>query len=122
MPTVLLSGCAIMKDEKILLIRKKERDFWELPGGVVDSKEPEEVALEKTQEQIGTAPEVVQQFTILEYQKDEKNIEANIFECDVNPEAEFVPGENIEEIKWFPVAGLEKENIGEDVKKILEEI
>jgi len=123
MPTILLSGCAILKEEKILLIRKKDREFWELPGGLVKSGvDIEQVAAEKTKEQIGVEPTVVQQFTILEYQKNGSNVEANIFECDVDPEAVFVPGENIEEVKWLPVAGLEKEKIGEDVKAILEEL
>ena len=123
MPTILLSGCAIMKHEKLLLIRKKERDFWELPGGMVKTKaDIEKAAAEKTKDQIGVEPTVVQQFTILEYQKDGNNIEANIFECDVDPDAEFVPGENIEEVRWFEIAKLDKENIGEDVKSILEEI
>lgn len=112
-----------MKNEKILLIRKKERDFWELPGGMVKTiTDIEKAAAEKTKDQIGVEPTVVQQFTILEYQKDGNNIEANIFECDVDPEAEFVPGEHVEEVKWFEIATLDKENIGEDVKTILEEI
>jgi ADP-ribose pyrophosphatase YjhB (NUDIX family) len=124
MPTVLLSGCAILKQGELLLIRKKDREFWELPGGRVSSDEAEQVAAAKTKEQIGVEPTIIQQFTLLEYQKDENNIEASIFECEIDPEAKFVPGENIEEIKWFSVSGLKegKENIGDDVKEILEEI
>ena len=123
MPTILLSGCAIMKEEKILLIRKKDRDFWELPGGLVKNKvDIEQAAVEKTKEQIGAEPKVVQQFTILEYQKNGDNVEATIFECDLDPEAEFIPGENIEEVRWFSIQDLKKEKIGEDVKEILEEL
>ena len=123
MPTILLSGCAILKEEKILLIKKKDREFWELPGGMVKTKaDIEQAAAEKTKDQIGVEPKIVQQFTILEYQKDGNNVEANIFECDVDPEAEFVPGDNIEEVKWFMIADLKKEKIGEDVKEILEEL
>jgi 8-oxo-dGTP diphosphatase len=123
MPTILLSGCAIMKEEKILLIKKKDRDFWELPGGMVKTKENiEQAAVENTKEQIGVETKVVQQFTILEYQKDGNNVEANIFECDIDPEADFLPGENIEEVRWFAVSELKKENLGEDVNTILEEI
>lgn len=123
MPEILLSGCAIMKDGKILLIRKKDRDFWELPGGIVKTKvDIEQAALDKTQEQIGVEPRLVQQFTMLEYQKDGKNVEANIFECDIDPEAAFVNGEAVDKVDWFPIEGLEKEKLGEDVKTILEEL
>jgi ADP-ribose pyrophosphatase YjhB (NUDIX family) len=112
-----------MKSGRILLIRKKDRDYWELPGGIVKSKVGlEDAAVSKTKEQIGTQPTVVQQFTVLEFQKGGQNIEATIFECDVDPEATFSPGENIEEVKWMDVKGLDKENIGDDVKQILEEI
>ena len=126
MSTVLLSGCAILKNEKILLIRKKDKDIWELPGGIVKSVEDDKVveleAVEKTKNQIGVEPTIIQQFTVLEYQIDQTNLEASIFECDINPEAEFTPGENIEEVKWFEVASLSNEKIGEDVKAIIEEL
>jgi ADP-ribose pyrophosphatase YjhB (NUDIX family) len=123
MSTILLAGCAMMKSGRILLIRKKDRDYWELPGGIVKSKEGlEEAAVAKTKEQIGTEPTVVQQFTVLEFQKNGQNIEASIFECDIDPEATFSPGENIGEVKWMDIKGLSKEKIGDDVKEILEEI
>lgn len=123
MQTIRLSGCAIIKDEKILLIRKKDKDFWELPGGVVKPDDDvEQIAVDVTKEQIGSEPTVVQQFTLLEYQMDNNNIEANIFECDVNPDTDFVAGENIDEVKWQKISGLKKKQIGEDIKTILEEL
>ena len=125
MPTILLSGCAILKGSEILLIHKDGKDFWELPGGIVKSKvDIEQAAVDMSFEQIGVKPAIVQHFTILEYQKNESNIEANIFECDVDPEAKFIPGDKVEEVKWFLISDLKegKENIGDDVKEILEEL
>ena len=123
MPTILIAGCAILKSGKILLIKKKEKKFWELPGGIVQTKtDIEAVAVSKTKAQIGVEPVVVQQFVTLEYQKDGTNTEVILFECDVDPDATFTPGENVEEVKWFAMKGLEKENVGDDVKAILEEI
>ncbi|MBN1544956.1 NUDIX hydrolase [Candidatus Woesearchaeota archaeon] len=127
MPTILLSGCAILKNEKVLLIRKKGKALWELPGGIVKSKIGlEDAAVQKTKEQIGVKPEIIQHFTILEYQKAGNNVEATIFECDLDPEATFTPGENIEEIGWFVISDLKKDDladrIGEDVKTILDDI
>jgi ADP-ribose pyrophosphatase YjhB (NUDIX family) len=123
MPTILLAGCAILKSGKILLIRKKGKEFWELPGGIVQTKRDiETAAVSKTKSQIGVEPVVIQQFVTLEYQKAGTNTEAILFECDVDPDATFTPGENIEEVKWLVMAGLEKENVGDDVKAILDEI
>lgn len=121
MSTVFLAGCVILKDGKILLIQKEGRDFWELPGGVIDEKsEEEKKAAEKTELQIGISPTIVQHFTILEYQKEGTNIEATIFECNIDPDAELSPGENVEDVRWFDITELSKENIGNDVKEILE--
>lgn|GEM_PF-5581167 len=127
MPTILLSGCAILKNDKVLLIRKKDKEIWELPGGIVKSKTGlEDAAVQKTDEQIGVKPEIIQHFTILEYQKAGNNVEATIFECDLDPESTFTPGENVEEVKWFVISDLKKDEmadkIGEDVKTILDEI
>jgi len=123
MSTIYLAGCAIMKGGKILLIRKKDKQFWEIPGGVVPNKRDlEKSAVEKTKAQIGVEPVVVQQFTTLEYQKNETNTEAAIFEADVEPDATFTPGENIAEVKWHKFSDLKKEQIGDDVKTILDEL
>lgn len=109
-----------MKEKRILLIRKAEKDIWELPGGAVKKKGDEETtAVEKTEEQIGVTPTIIQYFTVLEYQKEGQNIEATIFESEIESE-EFRTGENIAEIKWFDIAKLAKEKIGDDVKEILE--
>ncbi len=123
MPTILLAGCAILKDGKILLIRKADKELWELPGGTVKQKgDDEQAAISKTKEQIGIVPEVIQQFTLLEYQNNGNNIEAAIFESDIEPDSSFLPGEGIEEIKWFETESLDTENVGDDVKAVLEEI
>jgi ADP-ribose pyrophosphatase YjhB (NUDIX family) len=112
-----------MHDGKILLIRKSDKEVWELPGGIVKNKGDEETtAAEKTKAQIGVAPEIIQYFTVLEYQKDGHNTEATIFECDVPEDAVFRPGEGISDIKWFEKSKLSEENIGNDVKQILEEL
>ncbi len=122
MPTINLAGCVILKDNKILLVRKDDRDFWELPGGRVNNNDEELTALEKTREQIGAEPDIIQQFTILEYQKDQMNMEAAIFECHLEAEATFNPGSNIAEVKWFDIKKAKEEKIGNDVEAILEEL
>ncbi|MFH1668873.1 MAG: NUDIX hydrolase [Candidatus Woesearchaeota archaeon] len=123
MPTILLAGCAILKDGKLLLIRKTDKDIWELPGGPVKQKgDDEQAAISKTQEQIGISPEVIQQFTLLEYQNNGNNIEAAIFESYIESDATFIPGEGIDEIKWFETESIDTEKIGDDVKAVLEEI
>lgn len=123
MSTISLAGCAILKDGKILLIKKQTRDVWELPGGMVkDGADEEATAVEKTESQIGVAPTIIQQFTILEFQKEGKNIEGSIFESVVDDDVSFALGENIERVEWFDIEGIETDKIGNDVKAVLEEM
>lgn len=123
MSTLLISGCAIIDNKQILLIKKKERDFWELPGGIMNAASSgEQEAVEHTFRQISIKPELIQQFTVLEFQKNGQNTEATIFECSINDDDKPIPGEGIKEVKWLPIETLSKETIGEDVKSILEEI
>jgi len=123
MTTILLAGCAILKSRTVLLIRMKNKDLWELPGGMVRSKDDIELqAVQKTKEQIGVEPTVVQQFNIFEYQKNENNLEASIFECTVDEDATFTAGEGVEEVKWFSFADARKSKIGDDVTSVLDDI
>lgn len=123
MSLVLLAGCAILKDRRILLIRKKDKDIWELPGGIVQNKDDlEGAAVEKTASQIGVAPAIIQHFTILEYQVNGRNMEATIFECDIPEDAVFTPGGNVEEVSWFDIAKLKDQPIANDVKEIIEDL
>ncbi len=123
MPTIILAGCAILNQGNLLLIRKKDKDIWELPGGMVKKKaETEQAAAANTKAQIGVDPVIIQQFSVLEYQKGDTNIEASIFECSIEPDSTFMRGTDVEEVKWFAIKGIEKENIGDDVKAVLEEL
>lgn len=123
MPTIIVSGCVILQNGKLLAIKKKDRDFYELPGGRMKPKEnAEENALRKTTIQTGVLPDIIQQFDILEFQKDQNNIEINIFECSLNPKHQFKPGENVEEVKWLEIKKLDQEKIGEDIKTLKDEL
>ena len=118
-----IAGCAIIKDNKIVLVRKKDKDVWEFPGGrVSNNSDYEETAISKTLSQIGSEPKIIQQFSPLEFQIDGKNMESVIFECDIDNDSDFSPGEKIEEIKWFNIKTLDKEKIGKDVKEIIEDV
>ena len=44
MSTLIIAGCVILKNDKLLLIRKKGKDVWELPGGYVKDADEEQTA------------------------------------------------------------------------------
>jgi len=52
-PRINLAACAIIEDDKLLLIYKKKQCYWEFPGGKVKSESLQEAAVRETQEEIG---------------------------------------------------------------------
>ena len=123
MPDRTLSGCVIVKQGKLLAIKKQDREFYELPGGAVKpDRNSEETAIQKTEMQTGITPSVIQQFGMIEFQKDAENTEVIIFECDMDPDARFKPGENISEVAWLDLNKLQNKKIGDDIKTVIEEL
>jgi 8-oxo-dGTP diphosphatase len=54
MDNLMLAGCAIVKDNALLLLHRAKRDQWELPGGKIDSDEtPHQAAQRELKEEIG---------------------------------------------------------------------
>ena len=52
-------GCIIIKDEKVLLVYEKDRNFWGFPKGHVEEGENEiETALREVKEEVGLDVEI----------------------------------------------------------------
>jgi len=51
---VKVAAAIIIQDQKLLLVKQKNRDYWTPPGGLVDTGEtPEEACVRETREEIG---------------------------------------------------------------------
>lgn len=123
MSNLTISCCAILRNNELLLVKKNNDNLWELPGGLVDSKANiEQLTIDAAKKQLGVEPHIVQQFTILEYQNNEQNVEEIIFECTLDKEAELVPGEDVVELKWFKMSDIKKEEVSEGVKSVLDDL
>jgi ADP-ribose pyrophosphatase YjhB (NUDIX family) len=123
MSNLIISGCAILRNNELLLVKKNNDNLWELPGGLFESKTNiEQLTIDAAKKQLGVEPQIVQQFTILEYQNNEQNVEETIFECALDEEAELVPGEDIAELKWFKMSDIKKEEVSEGVKSVLDDL
>lgn len=113
------ASCLLMKDGKLLLVRKKS-DLWGLPGGTVLPDEDEQtVALKFMEEISGVKARVIQLFSVYEFQKEGHNIEQHIFE--VESDSELAPAEGYE-ILWTPLTRTKGEKIGEEVLLVLEDM
>ncbi|MBT7902463.1 NUDIX hydrolase [Candidatus Woesearchaeota archaeon] len=119
-----LAGCLILKNDGLLLVRKKNKDYFELPSGTFSEKNnPEEIAINETTKQTGIKPLVLQQFGIVEFREENKNCEVVVYECSVDPStSELIPGENMEEVKWIKFAEIKNIKVSEEVSLVIDEL
>ena len=55
-----LSGCAIIKDDKLLLLKKYKNSYYELPGGKVDLEEDIiDAAIREVKEETGAEGKII---------------------------------------------------------------
>lgn len=66
-----LAGCAIIKDEKILLLNRTKRNWYELPGGKIDpSESAEEAAQRELKEELKCDVEIVRKLGVKDFEED----------------------------------------------------
>ncbi|MFH1073431.1 MAG: NUDIX hydrolase [Nanoarchaeota archaeon] len=75
-----LSGCAIIEDKKLLLLYKKTRNFYELPGGKVERGESlEETAVREAKEEIGCDVKLTSYWGFRNFEMSEKHLRSHIY-------------------------------------------
>lgn len=117
-----ISGALILKDDKILLVKRKDRDFLELPGKVVDEGEdPEGAALKATLQKTGYTIEIIQQFNESQSYYDEKEYVSHIYEAKILKGAP-TPSDEIEKVEFVDISQIPKLKVAHNVEQIYEEI
>ena len=120
-----ISGDAIIiKDEKILLIRRMNEPFkgmWALPGGIVEEDETiEQCIVREAKEETGLGIKLENFVGIYsEPSRDPRKIITVVYICGItggNPKA----GSDAEDIKWFDLENLPE--LAADHKKIIKNL
>jgi len=101
---VQLSGCAIIKDNKLLLLKKFKNSYYEFPGGKLDENETiEEAAIREAKEEIGCDIKIITNFGFFDFIHKEKNVRSNIFLAETADEPTIVETEIFENMIWIPL-------------------
>jgi len=117
-----ISGALILKENKILLIKRKNRDFLELPGKIVENGEdPEQAALKATLEKTGYTIEIIQHFNETQSYYDGKEYLSHIFEAKII-KGVATPSQEIEKIEFIEISEIPKLKVAHNVEQIYEEI
>ncbi len=116
MEKILLSGPAIIQDEKLLLLYKIKDQHYEFPGGHVEEGESLiEAAIREAREEIACEVKLIKYLTNIEFEKDGQNFIAHIFL------AEIVKGEpranepEHSKVIWLPIKDYKNYSLASNV-------
>ncbi len=117
-------GCIIVKDDKVLLIYEKNRNFWGFPKGHVEKNEKEvETAHRECLEEVGldTIIDDSKRY-VIKYLVDNKiEKEVIFFQATVSQDNVMMQQEEIEKYKWCSFNEAEELLSYEDLKKVFRE-
>ncbi|HNV97009.1 MAG TPA: NUDIX domain-containing protein [bacterium] len=112
MDKIILSGCAIIEDEKLLLLYKDKDDFYEFPGGKVEEDETiDEAALRETMEEIGCKVKIHKHLIAIEFEKDGKTYLSHKFFAEIETGMPYADGIEHSDILWLPIKDYKKYNL-----------
>ncbi|HNZ86538.1 MAG TPA: NUDIX domain-containing protein [bacterium] len=104
MDKIILSGCAIIEDEKLLLLYKDIDDYWEFPGGKVEEDESiSEAALRETMEEIGCKVKILKHLVAIEFEKNGKTYVSHKFLANIESGMPYADGIEHSDILWLPI-------------------
>ena|SRR3990167_5574230 len=119
-----VSGSAIIKDGKLLLIWKRKRGHYEFPGGKVRPGETlEQTAKREAREEIGCEVELIKYLGYDDISIDSRNFRGHKFLAKIKPGQK--PRVNEPEISrdliWLPIKDYQKYSLAPNVKTTCED-
>lgn len=119
-----LAGCAIIKNEKILLLWKINQEHYELPGGKVETKETlKEAAKREVKEEIGIDTDIKEYLGKYTFKIQDKKLISHIYEAKIkeNQEPKIKEKETFNKLKWIPINKHKNYKLAPNVKLFLED-
>ena len=102
-----LAGNIIIKDSKLLLLYRPEKNHWEVPGGKVKEDESAtKAAVREAREEINVEIELERPFYTGEFQHENEIFEWNGYIASIKEGRPEIMEEKIEEMKWFSAEEL----------------
>ena len=115
MKTIKVVAAVIEKDRKIFATQRgygNYKDWWEFPGGKIESGEtPEEALIREIKEELATEIVVGDYLTTVEYDYPEFHLSMDCFMCRIisgdltlleHESAAWLPVDNMWQVNWLP--------------------
>ena len=99
-----ISGCVIIKDNKILLLYKRNKSYYELPGGKVKPGEtPEQAAVREANEEIGCDVIIKKDLGMFRFENDGVIISHAFLAEIIKGRPAIKEPEVFDHLRWIPV-------------------
>ncbi len=121
---IIASGPVIVENNKVLLNKHGDDNFWKFCGGRVEEGESnlKEAARRKVKEEMGIEIEILDNNPYLLYVEKEvegKMVSVVLAHFLAKRIGELVPGSDIREWFWLDINNLDKENLAPNIKSTL---
>ncbi|MDP2684784.1 MAG: NUDIX domain-containing protein [bacterium] len=121
MKTIIAAGPVIIEDNKVLVNKHGDTDFWKFPGGKVkdfNEMDLREHAKREVKEEMGIDIEVIKPMSTLLSRKGEDIVV--LVHYLAKRIGEIKPGDDIREWKWLDINDL-PDDVGPNIRPIIEE-
>lgn len=118
MHPTMLSGCAIIKDDCLLLLFKRKRQHYEFPGGKVEPGENlKNAAIREIKEELGCGVDITGYLGYKEFTIDDRHFRSHNFLAEVVDGTPHVAEPDVfEKMFWMPIADYKKYIVAPNVK------
>jgi mutator protein MutT len=121
---IIASGPVIVENNKILLNKHGEDNFWKFCGGRIkeDESNLKEAAKREVKEEMGIEVEMFNNnpyFFYVEKEVDGKQVSVILVHFLAKRIGEIMPGDDIREWRWISIEDLDKENLAPNIKPVL---
>lgn len=97
-----ISGCAIIKDNKLFLLKKFKNNYYEFPGGKVSKDEDiKEAAVRECLEEVGVNPIIVKEFGPYIFEHKNKDVKSFVFLSTTSEEPVILEKNIFEKSIWI---------------------
>lgn len=119
MKIIIASGPVIVKNSKVLLNISGGDNFWKFCGGKVKENETlSQTAMRRAKEELGINIEIKNSKPFLLHtakEKDGETFDVILAHFLSDFSGEIIPGDDIREWKWIPLAELQNENLAPNI-------
>lgn len=99
-----LSGCTVIDDHKLLLLKKFKNSYYELPGGKNNPGEDiVTAAVREVKEEIGCDVKIIGSFGFYDFVHKGKNVRSNMFIAELIGPPHIAETEIFESMIWMPL-------------------